>query len=92
MGGTGNKVGAILGGALVAYIPLRFTAIAEFKYLIFGAALVVIMIFRPGGLLPARQSLLAYGRLAYNKLKGAGGDIPASGKVVLEQGKGADNE
>ncbi|MCZ9881343.1 branched-chain amino acid ABC transporter permease [Arthrobacter sp. B2a2-09] len=92
MGGTGNKVGAVLGGSLVAYIPLRFTAIAEFKYLIFGAALVIIMIFRPGGLLPARQSLLAYGRLAYNKLKGAMGDIPASGKVVLEPGKGSGNE
>ncbi len=38
LGGTGNKVGALLGGAIVAYIPLRFTAIAEYKYLIFGVA------------------------------------------------------
>jgi branched-chain amino acid transport system permease protein len=80
LGGTGNKVGAILGGALVAYIPLRFTAIAEYKYLIFGVALVLIMIFRPAGLLPARQRLLAYGRMAYNKVTGrnGGGDAGAS--------------
>lgn len=65
LGGSGNKVGAILGGALVAYIPLRFTAIAEYKFLIFGLALVFIMIYRSQGLLPAKQRLLAYGTKAY---------------------------
>ncbi|MGO4382865.1 branched-chain amino acid ABC transporter permease [Specibacter sp. RAF43] len=65
LGGSGNKVGAILGGALVAYIPLRFTAIAEYKFLIFGLALCVIMIYRSQGLVPARQRLLAYGGHAY---------------------------
>ncbi|MBC7763025.1 MAG: branched-chain amino acid ABC transporter permease, partial [Candidatus Saccharibacteria bacterium] len=49
LGGAGNKVGAIIGGAVVAYIPLRFTAIAEYKYLIFGIALVLLMIFRAQG-------------------------------------------
>ncbi|MBC7518397.1 MAG: branched-chain amino acid ABC transporter permease [Microbacteriaceae bacterium] len=70
LGGAGNKVGAVLGGALVAYIPLRFTAIADYKYLIFGIALVVIMIFRSKGLLPARQRLLAYGHQAYRRIVG----------------------
>ncbi|WP_125611296.1 branched-chain amino acid ABC transporter permease [Specibacter cremeus] len=65
LGGAGNKVGAILGGAIVAYIPLRFTAIADYKYLIFGLTLCLIMIFRSHGLLAARQRLLAYGRHAY---------------------------
>ena len=68
LGGAGNKIGAVLGGAIVAYIPLRFTAIAEYKYLIFGVALVLIMIFRPQGLLPTRQRLLAYGRTAYQRI------------------------
>ena len=68
LGGTGNKVGALLGGAIVAYIPLRFTAIADYKYLIFGVALVVLMIFRAKGLVPAKQRLLAYGRNAYKYL------------------------
>ncbi|WP_035748820.1 branched-chain amino acid ABC transporter permease [Arthrobacter sp. 35W] len=80
LGGAGNKVGAVLGGALVSYIPLRFTAIAEYKYLIFGVALVLIMIFRSQGLLPARQRLLAYGRLAYNRVAASGkGGTPPSG-------------
>ncbi len=68
LGGAGNKVGAMIGGAIVAYIPLRFTAIADYKYLIFGIALVVIMIFRSQGLFPARQKLLAYGRNAYREV------------------------
>jgi branched-chain amino acid transport system permease protein len=71
LGGAGNKVGALLGGAIVAYIPLRFTAIADYKYLIFGIALVLIMIFRSQGLVPARQRLLAYGRHAYEWLASA---------------------
>lgn len=68
LGGAGNKVGAIIGGAVVAYVPLRFTAIADYKYLIFGAALVLLMIFRAHGLLAARLQLLAYGRRVYAKV------------------------
>ncbi|MDQ4215343.1 branched-chain amino acid ABC transporter permease [Microbacterium capsulatum] len=64
LGGTGNKVGAILGGAIVAYIPLRFTAVADYKYLIFGVALVILMIFRSQGLIPAKMRLMAYARKA----------------------------
>jgi branched-chain amino acid transport system permease protein len=76
LGGSGNKVGAVLGGAIVAYIPLRFTAIADYKYLIFGIALVIIMIFRSKGLLPARQRLLAYGRNAYQRIAGNERNLP----------------
>ncbi|MDL9980696.1 branched-chain amino acid ABC transporter permease [Microbacterium sp. ASV49] len=64
LGGAGNKVGAVLGGAIVAYIPLRFTAIADYKYLIFGFALVILMIFRSQGLIPAKMRLLAFARRA----------------------------
>lgn len=69
LGGAGNKVGAIFGGAIVAYIPLRFTGIAEYKYLIFGIALMLIMIYRSKGLIPARQRLLAYGQSAYDRAR-----------------------
>jgi branched-chain amino acid transport system permease protein len=68
LGGTGNKVGAVIGGAIVAYVPLRFTAIAEYKYLIFGAVLVLLMIWRAQGILPARMQLLTYAKEAYAKM------------------------
>ncbi|HWU47767.1 MAG TPA: branched-chain amino acid ABC transporter permease [Humibacter sp.] len=77
LGGAGNKIGAILGGAIVAYIPLRFTAIAEYKYLIFGVALVVLMIFRPQGLIAAKSYLLTFTRLVSGKLDGIRATRPA---------------
>jgi branched-chain amino acid transport system permease protein len=90
LGGAGNKVGAIVGGALVAYIPNRFTVIAPYKYLIFGAALVVLMIFRSGGLFPARQKLLAYSRRAYAYLMQRPGEkpTPAAPSSVRGEGRG----
>jgi branched-chain amino acid transport system permease protein len=69
LGGLGNRYGAVLGGFLVAYIPERirgilpdawedkYTTLAnldKFRYLFFGLVLVVMMIFKPQGLLPRR--------------------------------------
>ena len=81
LGGAGNKVGVIIGGFLISYIPDRFTSISEYKFLIFGIALIVLMLFRPQGLLGARQRLLTYGREAYRRLTG--------GPERLDTGTGA---
>ena len=75
LGGQGNKLGVILGAFIIVYLPSFFlgrtelfgipingNAISEYKYLFFGVALMVLMIFRPQGLLPTRQRLLTYGR------------------------------
>ncbi|WP_016699711.1 branched-chain amino acid ABC transporter permease [Actinoalloteichus spitiensis] len=70
LGGSGNKVGVILGAIVIAYTPERFQVVSEYRYLIFGLALIVLMIFRPQGLLGARQRLLARGRQAYKRLVG----------------------
>ncbi|KNX39334.1 branched-chain amino acid ABC transporter [Luteipulveratus halotolerans] len=77
LGGAGNKFGAVIGGALIAYIPLRFTGIAEYKYLIFGAILVLLMIFRSQGLLGARNHLLTYASRARRWLSDRPGSTPA---------------
>jgi branched-chain amino acid transport system permease protein len=69
LGGQGNKLGVIVGAFIVVYLPYRLTSVhigdqslGDFKYLFFGLALIALMIFRPQGLFPARQKLLAYGR------------------------------
>ncbi|GAA3582063.1 branched-chain amino acid ABC transporter permease [Amycolatopsis ultiminotia] len=84
LGGAGNKVGVLLGAIVVAYVPLRFQQIAEYKYLIFGLALIILMIFRPQGLLGARQRLLSYGRLAYRRLLGKGEQVSSDGSLAPE--------
>ncbi|WP_236793218.1 branched-chain amino acid ABC transporter permease [Amycolatopsis sp. GM8] len=83
LGGAGNKVGVLLGAVVVAYLPLRFVQIADYNYLIFGIALIVLMIFRPQGLLGARQRLLAKGRQAYQHLIGRGEQV--SGESALAE-------
>nr|WP_245191978.1 branched-chain amino acid ABC transporter permease [Amycolatopsis azurea] len=55
LGGAGNLPGVILGAFLVAWLPERFRFLSEYRILIFGAVLVVMMALRPEGLLPSRQ-------------------------------------
>jgi branched-chain amino acid transport system permease protein len=62
LGGSGNIVGAIVGGGLVAYLIERFRGIEvfgvelyEFRFLAFGVILIIMMIFRPQGLIPSRR-------------------------------------
>lgn len=56
VGGSGNRWGAIAGGALVAYLPERFRDFADYRLLFFGLALTALAIFRPEGLLPPRRA------------------------------------
>jgi branched-chain amino acid transport system permease protein len=56
IGGAGNRWGAILGGVLVAYLPERFRGLADWRLLIFGLALMLIVTFRPQGILPPRRT------------------------------------
>ena len=56
VGGSGNRWGAIAGGALVAYLPERFREFADYRLLFFGLALTVLAVWRPEGLLPPRRA------------------------------------
>jgi branched-chain amino acid transport system permease protein len=54
-GGAGNMAGVALGAFLLAYLPERFRDFSEFRTLVFGAALVLVMLFAPQGLIPSRR-------------------------------------
>jgi branched-chain amino acid transport system permease protein len=89
LGGSGNKVGVLLGAFVISYIPDRFVQIAQYKHLIFGLALIILMIFRPQGLLGARQRLLARGREAYQRLIGRPEQVSSESALAAEPVKGA---
>ena len=55
VGGSGNRLGVILGAVAVAYLPERFRGLADSRFLVFGIALVIMSVFRPQGLLPSRR-------------------------------------
>jgi branched-chain amino acid transport system permease protein len=51
LGGKGRIAGVIIGGVLVGYLPERFLAVDRIHTLLFGAVIVVVMLFRPEGIL-----------------------------------------
>ncbi len=60
LGGMGSQMGVVLAALLLVLLPeLRF--FAEFRMLFFGAAMVLIMIWRPQGLLAHREPSLRLG-------------------------------
>jgi branched-chain amino acid transport system permease protein len=79
----------MVGAFLVSYIPDRFNFLGSQKYLVFGVALIVLMIFRPQGLLGARQRLLANGRTAYLRLIGRPEQLSSDSALAPEKGEEA---
>ncbi|HEY1176355.1 MAG TPA: branched-chain amino acid ABC transporter permease, partial [Phytomonospora sp.] len=55
LGGQGNILGVTVGTVLAFYLPERFRSFADKRDLIFGLALILIMVLRPQGLLPSRR-------------------------------------
>jgi branched-chain amino acid transport system permease protein len=51
LGGLGNVTGAIVAAVLVAGLPEVFRPLAEYRMLFYGAALLLLIRFRPQGLL-----------------------------------------
>ena len=63
LGGIGSISGVILGAVLISGIPQILQVVLggdliSYRYLIFGIALVVIIIFRPQGLIPSKRQEL----------------------------------
>ncbi len=51
LGGMGSIVGVIIGALALKLLPEYFRAFSEFRMLAFGAVLVLMMVFRPGGII-----------------------------------------
>ncbi len=50
LGGMGSIFGVICGAMILILLPEYLRAFSEYRLLIFGAVLVVMMVFRPGGI------------------------------------------
>ena len=55
LGGSGNMGGAILGAVVISYGPERIRNFADRRLFVFGIVMVIVMVFRPQGLLPSRR-------------------------------------
>jgi branched-chain amino acid transport system permease protein len=55
LGGMGSQVGVVFAAALLVILPELGREFAEFRMLLFGAAMIAIMVWRPHGLLARRD-------------------------------------
>jgi branched-chain amino acid transport system permease protein len=55
VGGQASVPGVLLGTAMMFVVPQIFTDLAQYRYLVFGIAMIVVMVLRPQGIWPARK-------------------------------------
>ncbi|HVK19891.1 MAG TPA: hypothetical protein VM677_00865 [Actinokineospora sp.] len=55
LGGMGSIPGAVLGAALLLVLPEKLREFSDYRLILFGLALVLIMRFRPQGLVPDKH-------------------------------------
>jgi branched-chain amino acid transport system permease protein len=58
LGGMGSQLGVVLAAIVLVTLPELGRELAQFRMLIFGAAMVAIMVWRPRGLLARREPSL----------------------------------
>lgn len=60
LGGMGSIIGVIFGAGFLILLPEYLRAVSEYRMLVFGAILVTMMVFRPGGLISETRSPYKY--------------------------------
>jgi len=62
LGGLGSQLGVALAALVLIGLPEQFRELQEYRMLIFGIALVVIMVLRPRGLVSGRMPTATLGK------------------------------
>lgn len=62
IGGIGNLWGAVVASAIVVVLPEKFQVIQEYRFLLYAGLVILLLLFRPQGLLPRRMRALVGGR------------------------------
>jgi len=55
IGGMGSIPGVLIGAAAIALFPEIFRPFAQYRMLVFGATMILMMMFRPGGVWPRKR-------------------------------------
>jgi branched-chain amino acid transport system permease protein len=67
LGGMGSIVGVILGAFVLILLPEYLRVFSEYRMLIFGGMLVLMMVFRPGGIVSDVRRTYKFAGLQNNK-------------------------
>jgi len=60
LGGMGSIIGVIIAALAIILLPEYLRVFSDYRMILFGAALMLMMIFRPGGLLADRHRQYAF--------------------------------
>jgi branched-chain amino acid transport system permease protein len=63
LGGMGSQIGVVLAAALLIGLPEWFRGLGSYRMIAFGLAMVLIMVFRPRGLIAHREPSLRLHRV-----------------------------
>ena len=64
LGGMGSIVGVIIGAFILILLPEYLRAFSEYRMLLFGLIMVVMMIFRPQGIVVGVRRIYAFRKRA----------------------------
>ena len=67
LGGMGSIIGVIVGALILILLPEYLRAFSEYRMLIFGGMLVLMMVFRPGGIVSDVRRTYKFAGLQNNK-------------------------
>ena len=92
VGGAGRTLGPLVGAAVVVLLPEALAGLAEYRLLVFGAGLLIVLWAAPGGIAGAFARLVTRGEpapdpqpdidLALAHIAGSGGSLVAEGVRV----------
>jgi ABC-type branched-subunit amino acid transport system ATPase component/ABC-type branched-subunit amino acid transport system permease subunit len=68
VGGAGRTWGPLIGAAIVGLLPEVLAGLAEYRLLVFGAALLIVLWLAPGGIAGLLESLRKGGRADRNQI------------------------
>jgi branched-chain amino acid transport system ATP-binding protein/branched-chain amino acid transport system permease protein len=91
VGGAGRTLGPLIGSAVVVFLPEMLAGLAEYRLLVFGAGLLIVLWAAPGGIAGALARLVPKGSasarkpdidLALAHITGSRGSLVAEGVRV----------
>jgi len=92
LGGAGRALGPLVGSAVVVLLPELLAGLAEYRLLVFGAGLLIVLWIAPGGIAGAIARVVMRGEsvsaspsnvdLAMSHIANAGGSLLAEGVRV----------
>ena len=71
-GGLGSITGSVVGATILTFLPEVFRTFAQWRLVVYGAAVILIMVARPQGIMGGKEINFRWLKKMFNKGKGGG--------------------